>query len=97
MNKQEEKIQEEIIRRVLERSAFNEQKKLKQLQTQSTLDSLCEMTGLPREELEKIAEDVRTSHVPDKKDFFSIKNQIFMVIIIGVILFSLFVLLMWLF
>ena len=93
MNKKEEKIQEEIIRRVLERSDFREQEKLKQLHTESTLESLHEITGLPREELEKIAEEVRNSYVPEKKDFFSIKNQIFIVAVIGVILVGLFVLL----
>ncbi len=97
MNGQEEKIQEEIIKRALERSDLHQEENLKQLQTQSTLDSLHEMTGLPCEELEDIAEEVRVSHAQGKKDFFSIKNQIFLVIIIGVIFCSLLILLLWLF
>ncbi len=97
MDKQEEKIQEEIIRRALERSDFDQEQKLKLLQTQSTLDALHEITELPHEELEKIAEEVKASYVQSKESFFSIKNQILIVIIIGGIFFSLLILSLWLF
>jgi len=97
MDKQEEKIQEEIIRRALERSDFDQEQKLELLQTQSTLDSLHEITGLPHAELDKIAEEVKTSYAQSKEGFFSIKNQILIVIIIGGIFFSLLILSLWLF
>jgi len=97
IEKQEEKIQEEIIRRALERSDSDQEQKLKLLQTQSTLDSLHEITGLPHAELEKIAEEVKASYVQSKEGFFSIKNQVLIVLMIGGIFFSLLILLFWLF
>ena len=96
MDKQEEKIQEEIIRRALKQSDFHDQEKLKQLQSESTLETLQEITGLTREELEKIAEEVRSSQVQDGEGFFSIKNQIIFVIV-GLIIIILLIWALWVF
>ncbi len=85
----EERIQEEIVRRTLERSHFLQQEKEKLLHTQDILDALQEITDLPREELEDIAKEVRSSHVREDEGFFSIGNQIilasiFVLIFLGI-------------
>jgi hypothetical protein len=46
--------------------------------TEYTLDALQDVTGLPRPDLESIADDIRLSRQIKHDDFFSIKNQILM-------------------
>jgi hypothetical protein len=47
--------------------------------TQHTIDALQAVTGLPRLELETIAEEVGASLKPQASEFFSIKSQFLMV------------------
>jgi len=74
-----EKIQREIRRRAFVRADLHEQQAAGQQYTRYTIDALEEVTGLPRLELETIANEVRASFGTGEKEFFSIKNQIFMV------------------
>ena len=71
----EKKIQEEIRRRAFARADLLKQKKDSHLDTRFTIDALQEVTGLPRSELEQIADDVRSSFKSQRKDYFSIKSQ----------------------
>ena len=96
MSRIEEKIQEEIVRRALKLADLHEQEETSRIHTQSTIESLQELTGLSRNELEKIAEDVRASHTEERDEFLSPKNQIIITIII-VSAFCLFLLGMWIF
>ena len=61
----ESKIQSEIKRRVIARSASVQKEKDTLLDTQYTLEALHELTGLPLAEIEKIAKEVRESFSPD--------------------------------
>ena len=96
-DEREEKIQAEIRRRALEHANLLEQESQSEFSTQATLDALQEITGLPPEELEKIANDVRASYPQGTKDIFSIKNQILLVILLGLILSGILILAVWLF
>ena len=75
-HKLEAKIQKEIRRRALERAHLLRQEKQNRQETAYTLDALQEVTGLPRADLESIADQVRLSQQMTHDDFFSIKNQI---------------------
>jgi len=98
MNDQlEEKIQAEIRRRALEQANLLEQETHSRLHTEATLEALQEITGLSGEALEKIAKDVRATYAQDKKDIFSIKNQIFVGILLLLILSGILILVIWLF
>jgi hypothetical protein len=92
----EQKIQKEIRRRVFKYADLNEQKENILLQTRYTLDALEEITGLPRSMIEMIAKEVRESFGQDKRKFFSIRNQIFLVFLFVLILFLLAGLVVWL-
>jgi hypothetical protein len=92
----EQKIQKEIRRRVFEYADLNEQKENILLQTRYTLDALEEITGLPRSMIEMIAKEVRESFGQDKRKFFLIRNQIFLVFLFVLILFLLAGLVVWL-
>ena len=96
-DEREKKIQAEIRRRALEQANLLEHESQNELHTQATLDALQEVTGLPADELEKIASDVRASYPQGKKDIFSIKNQILLVILFGLILSGVLILAVWLF
>jgi hypothetical protein len=74
-----DKIQREIRRRAFVRADLHKQKAADRQYTRYTIDALEEVTGLPRLELEIIANEVRASFATGEKDFFSIKNQIIMV------------------
>ncbi|MGD8738771.1 MAG: hypothetical protein PVG34_00550 [Desulfobacterales bacterium] len=87
-HKLEAKIQKEIRKRAFERADDLRQEKQSLQKTECTLDALQEVTGLPRPDLESIAEDVRLSRQMTRNDFFSIKNQILMTFgLAGLILF----------
>ena len=73
--KLEAKIQKEIRRRALELAHLLRQEKQNRQQTEYTLDALQEVTGLPRPDLESIADEVRLSRQMTRDNFFSIKNQ----------------------
>ena len=79
MNRQlEAQIRKEIRKRALEQSDRLRQKKQKWQDIQHTLDALHEVTGLPRHELEVIANEARLSFETGREEFFSIKKQILM-------------------
>ena len=77
-HKLEAKIQKEIRKRAFERADTLRQEKQSLQKTEYTLAALQEVTGLPRPDLESIAEDVRFSRQMTRDDFFSIKTQILM-------------------
>ena len=93
----EEKIQEEIRRRALEHAALRDQEGRNRLDTEANLEALGEITGLPSGELEKIEKAVRASYARKENDFFSIKNQLFLAILIGMALIGILILVVWLF
>lgn len=76
----EAKIQKEIRRRAFERADILRQEKQLLQRTQQTLDALQEVTGLPRPQLESIADEIKLSLQVTHEGFFSIKNQILMTI-----------------
>lgn len=75
-----ERVQQEIRRRVFERFDLLQEKKVNLQNSKHTLDALQEVTGLPRVELETIAEEVRCSFEDYEDKFFSVKNQAAMVL-----------------
>ena len=75
-HKLEAKIQKEIRKRAFERVDILRQKKQDLQKAAYTLDALQEVTGLPRTDLESIADDIRFSRQMTHDDFFSVKNQI---------------------
>ncbi len=91
----ESKIRSEIKRRVIERSTFVQQEKNTLLDTQYTLEALHELSGLPLSEIEKIAKEVRESVPPDTEDVFSIRNQVLVVALLGLIIILLLGLTIW--
>jgi hypothetical protein len=76
--KLEAKIRKEIRKRAFERADILRQKHQNLQMTEYTLDALQDVTGLPRPDLESIADDIRLSRQIKHDDFFSIKNQILM-------------------
>ena len=96
MDKMEEKMQDEIVRRALKLADLHEQEEMSRLQTQSTIESLQELTGLSQAALEKITKDVRASYTEERDEFLSIKNQIIITLII-VLAFCLLLIGMWIF
>ena len=93
-HKLEKKIRKEIRKRAFERVGILRQEKQNLQGTEYTLDALQDVTGLPRPDLESIADDVRLSRRMTQDGFFSIKNQILMTfgvsgfdIILGLLLF----------
>ena len=86
-HKLEAKIQKEIRRRAFERADIWRQDKRNLQRTKHTLDALHEVTGLPRPQLESIADEIKLSLQVTNENFFSIKNQILMALsIFGFIL-----------
>ena len=75
MANSKESIQQEIRRRAFERFDHLQEKKGNLQNSRHTLDALQEVTGLPRAELETIAEEVRCSIETYEEKFFSVKNQ----------------------
>ena len=96
--KQIDKIQKEIRKKAFQRKDFLRQEKEKIQTTQYTLDALHEVIGLPREELESIANEVRYASKPYERDFFSIENQFLMVFgTFGCLIFLIWMLILWIF
>jgi hypothetical protein len=96
--KQIDKLQKEIRKRAFQRRDFLRQKKEKIQTTQYTLDALQDVLGLPREELESVANEVKYSSEPYENDFFSIKNQFLMVLgPFGCLIFLIWMLILWIF
>ena len=69
-------IQKEIRRRAFLRSDALLMENEYLQATKNTLDALQDVTGLPRAELESIANEVAYSYQGYDADFFSIKNQL---------------------
>jgi hypothetical protein len=82
----EDLMQNEIRRRALLRSDVFLMEHQHRQATRYTLDALEDVTGLPRTELESIADEVSYSFEPYETDFFSIKNQLVTVLGSAVIL-----------
>ena len=80
MNFQRERhVLQEIRKRAFQRSDdLQRQGRLTQA-INDTLETLHEVTELPRDELETIAAQVTTSLVAEHDDFFSVRNQVLMV------------------
>ena len=74
-NRENDRIQKEIIQLALERAAMAQEEKERLCEQKDTLEVLQEMTGLTPLELEHIADGVSHARVHDS--FFSVKNQIF--------------------
>ena len=96
MNQTENKINEEIIRRAIKRSGLEKREREKLLNRQDVIDTLEEVTDLPRVELEQIALEVRKSYATDGKEFFSIKHQVSLAALMGFVLVSIIAFAVWL-
>jgi hypothetical protein len=83
-----EKIQQQIIWRALEKSKAKEQER----RVGDVVDSLEEMTDLPRSELGQIAAQVLEANTAKEDRFFSIKQQL---LVTGATLLACFLLLAW--
>ena len=91
-----ESIQKEIRRRAFERFDYLQEEKVNLQNFRYTLDALQEVTGLPRVELETIAEEVRCSFEAYEEKFFSVKNQIVMVFgSFGILIILLWLVIIW--
>lgn len=75
----EEKVLEEIRRQVFIRADQRRREAELSRETRYTLDALQALTGLPRRELETIAADVKARCHQEERDFFSVRNQFFIV------------------
>ena len=75
--REEAGIQREIIRRALLKARAGQEEEERLLGRKDTLDTLREMTGLDRCELERIADGVITSRGSSDAGLFSVKHQIF--------------------
>jgi len=84
----QERIHKEIRRRALERARLVDRNEQKLLHTKHTLDALEEVTGLPRSDLERIAEEVNGTCFQEEEGAFSIKNQLLFSLILGFAFFS---------
>ena len=81
--KLEAQIQKQIRRRAFERADIWRQDKQHLKRTKHTLDALHDVTGLPRMQLESIADEIKLSLQITNERFFSIKNQILMTLSIS--------------
>ena len=71
-----EMIKKEIRRRAFEQSDRLQQEKQNLQAVRHTLNALHEVTGLPRRQLQTIANEAMRSYEVRTEKFFSIKNQI---------------------
>jgi len=78
MNPEERKLRQ-IRRRAFVRAARRMREEEIRQDTQDTLDTLQDATGLSRLELETIAQEVQASFKPHTREFFSIKSQFLLV------------------
>jgi len=72
----EERMREEILTCALKRSFLRQKEKERLLYTQDLIDTLEEITHLPREELHSIAEEVRETYEDKGEGFFAIRHQV---------------------
>ena len=78
MNRQE-KVLHEIRRQAIIRADQCRREEDLTQETSYTLDALQELTGLSRRELDAIAANVKVCYHPEEREFFSVKNQLWMV------------------
>ncbi len=72
----EDRIQDEIRKRVLEKAKIMDQEKQKHDEIKATLDALEEVVDLSREEIEKIAQDVRSEYkVESEEAYEEVSNE----------------------
>lgn len=94
----QERIQQEIRRRAFERFDHLQEEKVSLQNSGYTLDALQEVTGLPRLELETIAEEVRCSFEAYDEKFFSIRSQAIMVLgPFGILIMLIWLAVIWIF
>jgi len=72
----DDRILREIRRRAFNRMDLLQQQSTSAQQTQDTIDALEQVTGLPRLELETIADQVNAFFRADDDVFFSVKDQL---------------------
>ena len=75
----EENLLEEIRRQALIRADQRRRQAELTRETRYTLEALRELTGLPRQELEAIAAEVKACNHQEAEAFFSVQNQLLMV------------------
>jgi hypothetical protein len=92
-DEKEAEIQKEIVERVM----AEEKKKLAASDTEDTLDTLEQMTSLPRGKLEEIAQDVRSKAAAKSDSFFSVKMQVVWVAAFIAAIVGLYYVLKWVF
>jgi len=92
----QDRIHKEIRRRALERARLLARNEQKMFHTKHTLDALEEVTGLPRADLERIADEVNGTYFPEDEGAFSIKNQLIFALILGFAFVSTLVILLYL-
>ena len=77
--KREEELLNEIRRQAIIRADLQCREENLKRKTRYTLDALQELTGLSRRELDAIAANVNACCHQEDRDFFSVKNQLWMV------------------
>ena len=75
-----EKVLHEIRRQAIIRADQGRREEELTQATRYTLDALQELTGLPRRELETIAANVKACCHQEEREFFSVKNQLLIVL-----------------
>ena len=78
--KMEDRIQRKIRKRAFAHLDRLEQRRRISAASQHTLEALAQVTGLPQPELQAITREVNLSLGMEKEAFFSIKNQILLVL-----------------
>ena len=92
----EEKMREEILTRALKRSYLRQKEQERQVNTQDLIDTLEEITHLPREELDRIAEEVRKTYADKGEGFFAIRHQVIFIALFALTLLGIPMLAVWL-
>ncbi len=78
----EQKIQEEIIKRVLDKYELLQEEKEKIQDTDATIEALEEITKIPKKELNRIVKEVRSSYLKEKNEEKQKRKKILLIIII---------------
>ena len=74
--RRQEKTGEDFARRVLEEVSFRERQEENARYERDMVNAFQELTGLTKEELEAIIMKVGDSLVPDRDNFFSVRQQV---------------------
>ena len=82
MSKKEERIEEEIRRRAFDRMNEREEARKQQVRQEANLEALESVAELPREELERIDQEVRTEFITRQKKIKTFLTAVTVIIII---------------